>query len=274
MSRLAQGLTRTPFYVLTGGLAVIFLYPIIWTAISSVSAQPGSNQVSGFGLGNYETVLNYQAGLWTYLGNSLVISATAVVVTLVASTFGGYAFARFSFPGKNVLFLLTLAILMVPYATLLIPLMTWLKAIHLNNSLIGVGLVLAVFQLPFATFMMRISFEAVPKEMEEAALVDGCGSFGALRRVLLFAVKPGLITVGLFAFLAAWNDFMVPLFLVGGDNQPLPLAMVNMRQQVMGVIDYGATQAGVVILTVPCIFLFLVLQRHYVNGFMSGALKG
>ena len=152
--------------------------------------------------------------------------------------------------------------------------MTWLKAINLNNSLIGVGLVLAVFQLPFATFMMRISFEAVPKEMEEAALVDGCGSFGALRRVLLFAVKPGLITVGLFAFLAAWNDFMVPLFLVGGDNQPLPLAMVNMRQQVMGVIDYGATQAGVVILTVPCIFLFLVLQRHYVNGFMSGALKG
>ena len=184
MSRLAQGLTRTPFYVLTGGLAVIFLYPIIWTAISSVSAQPGSNQVSGFGFGNYETVVNYQAGLWTYLGNSLVISATAVVVTLVASTFGGYAFARFSFPGKNVLFLLTLAILMVPYATLLIPLMTWLKAIHLNNSLIGVGLVLAVFQLPFATFMMRISFEAVPKEMEEAALVDGCGSFGALRRVL------------------------------------------------------------------------------------------
>ena len=274
MSRFTQGLTRTPFYVLTGGLAVIFLYPIIWTTISSVSPQPGSNQVDGFGLGNYETVVNYQAGLWTYLGNSLVITATAVIVTLVASTFGGYAFARFSFPGKNLLFLLTLAILMVPYATLLIPLMTWLKTIHLNNSRVGVGIVLAVFQLPFATFMMRISFEAVPKEMEEAALVDGCGSFGALRRVLLHAVKPGLITVGLFAFLAAWNDFMVPLFLVGGDNQPLPLAMVNMRQQVMGVIDYGATQAGVVILTVPCIFLFLVLQRHYVNGFMSGALKG
>lgn len=274
MTGFTQRLTRTPFYVLTGGLAVIFLYPIIWTAISSVSPQPGSAQVTGYGLGNYETVLNYQAGLWTYLGNSLVISAVAVVTTLVASTFGGYAFARFTFPGKNALFLLTLAILMVPYATLLIPLMTWLKTLGLNNTLVGVGLVLAVFQLPFATFMMRISFEAVPKEMEEAALVDGCSSFGALRRVLLHAVKPGLITVGLFAFLAAWNDFMVPLFLVGGDNAPLPLAMVNMRQQVMGVIDYGATQAGVVILTVPCVLLFLVLQRHYVNGFMSGALKG
>jgi len=274
MTRVVRGLTRTPFHVLTGGLAVIFLYPILWTAISSVSPQPGSAQVHGFGFGNYETVIHYQAGLWTYLGNSLVISGTAVVVTLLASTFGGYAFARFTFPGKDALFLLTLAILMVPYATLLIPLMTWLKTIGLNNTLVGVGLVLAVFQLPFATFMMRISFEAVPRELEEAALVDGCGSFGALHRVLLHAVKPGLITVGLFAFLAAWNDFMVPLFLVGGENQPLPLAMVNMRQQVMGVIDYGATQAGVVILTVPCVVLFLVLQRHYVNGFMSGALKG
>ena len=92
--------------------------------------------------------------------------------------------------------------------------------------------------------------------------------------ILIFAVKPGLITVGMFAFLAAWNDFMVPIYLVQGTNQPLPLALVNMRQQVMGVIDYGATEAGVVVLTVPCVILFLALQRHYVRGFMSGALKG
>lgn len=265
---------RMPYYVLTAALAIVFLYPLVWTTISSVSPQAGSAQVDGFGLGNYATLVGFQAGLPHYLANSAVITAVAVLVTLTAATLGGYAFARFSFPGKNILFLLTLSILMVPYATLLIPLTIWLKALGLNNTLVGVGLVLAVFQLPFATFMMRISFEAVPREMEEAALMDGCGSFGALRRVLLHAVKPGLITVGLFAFLAAWNDFMVPLFLVGGDNQPLPLALVNMRQQVMGVIDYGSTQAGVVVLTVPCVLLFLLLQRHYVNGFMSGALKG
>lgn len=269
-----RALSRTPFYVLTGGLAVLFLYPLIWTAISSVSPQPGSAQVDGFGFGNYATLATYQAGLPHYLANSLVISAVAVVLTIVVSTLGGYAFARFRFPGKDALFLLTLSILMVPYATLLIPLMIWLKQLGLGNSLVGVGVVLAVFQLPFAMFMMRISFEAIPKEIEEAALVDGCGTFTALRRILLFAVKPGLITVGLFAFLAAWNDFMVPLFLVGGDDQPLPLALVNLRQQVMGVIDYGATQAGVVVLTIPCVVLFLALQRHYVNGFMSGALKG
>ncbi|MBU5421318.1 carbohydrate ABC transporter permease [Cellulomonas hominis] len=274
MSGITRVLGRTPFYVLTGGLAILFLYPLIWTSVSSVSPQPGSAQVDGFGFGNYATLASYQAGVATYLGNSLGITATAVIVTLVVATLGGYAFARFRFPGKDALFLLVLSILMVPYATLLIPLVIWLKDLGLSNTLVGVGLVLAVFQLPFAMFMMRISFEAVPKELEEAALVDGCGSFGALRRVLLPAVKPGLITIGLFAFLAAWNDFMVPLYLVGGDNQPLPLALVNMRQQVMGVIDYGATQAGVVVLTIPCVVLFLVLQRHYVNGFMSGALKG
>lgn len=274
MSGFTRVLGRTPFYVFTGGLAILFLYPLIWTSVSSVSPQPGSAQVDGFGFGNYATLASYQAGVATYLGNSLGITATAVIVTLVVATLGGYAFARFRFPGKDALFLLVLSILMVPYATLLIPLVIWLKDLGLSNTLVGVGLVLAVFQLPFAMFMMRISFEAVPQELEEAALVDGCGSFGALRRVLLPAVKPGLITIGLFAFLAAWNDFMVPLYLVGGDNQPLPLALVNMRQQVMGVIDYGATQAGVVVLTIPCVVLFLVLQRHYVNGFMSGALKG
>lgn len=267
-------LARTPYYVLTGGLAIIFISPLIWSAVSSVSPQPGSAQVDGFGFGNYTTLMNYQAGLPTYLSNSIVISVLTVIFTLVVTTLGGYAFARFTFPGKNILFLLTLSILMVPYATLLIPLMVTLKAVHLQNSLVGVSLVLAMFQLPFATFMMRISFEAVPKEIEESALVDGCGSFGALRRILLPAVKPGLITVGLFAFLAAWNDFMAPLYLVGSENQPLPLALVNMRQQVMGVIDYGSTQAGVVVLALPCVILFLILQRHYVAGFMSGALKG
>src|SRR5665647_2744031 len=128
-----------------------------------------------------------------------------------------------------------------------------------------------LFQLPFAPFMMRISFEAVPKELEEAALVDGCGTFSALIRVLIPAVKPGLITVGLFAFLAAWNDFIAPLILISdADKVPLPLAVANMRQQVQGIVDYVATQAGGVVLAVPCVRLVLLLQRHYVRGFVCG----
>ena len=276
MSRRSQRLVwGIPYGIFTAALAIIFLYPLVWTTVSSFSPQAGSAQTDGWGFGNYVSLANFQAGIWVYLGNSLFVSLTTVLLTLVISFLGGYAFARFQFPGKNLLFLLVLAILMVPYATLLIPLYVILNAIGLNNSLLGVALVLTMFQLPFSMFMMRISFESIPKELDEAALVDGCNSFTALWRVLLPAVKPGLITVGLFAFLTAWNDFIAPLILINDTNRmTLPLAVANLRGQVMGVIDYGATEAGVVVLALPCIVLFLVLQRHYVRGFMSGAFKG
>lgn len=264
-----------PGKVFTGALAIIFLYPLVWTGVASVSPQAGTNQAEGWGFGNYEKLANFQSGIWVYLGNSLFVSITTVVLTLLISFLGGYAFARFSFPGKNLLFLSVLAILMVPYATLLIPLYVILNAVGLQNSLLGVALVLTMFQLPFSMFMMRISFESVPRELDEAALVDGCTSFSALWRVLLPAVKPGLITVGLFAFLTAWNDFIAPLILINDQSRiTLPLAVANLRGQTMGVIDYGVTEAGVVVLALPCIVLFLILQRHYVRGFMSGAFKG
>lgn len=266
---------RTPFWVLTGALAVIFLYPLIWTAVSSVAPLAGTSQTDGWGFGNYLALANYQAGIWVYLFNSVVVSLLTVAMTLVLSLLSGYAFARFRFPGKNGLFLLVLGILMVPYATLLIPLYVLLNQVGLSNSLFGVSLVLTVFQLPFSIFMMRISFESIPREMDEAAMVDGCSTFSALWRVLIPAVKPGLITVGLFAFLAAWNDFFAPLILINDTNRmTLPLAVSNLRGQVQGVVDYGATEAGVVVLALPCILLFLILQRHYVRGFMSGAFKG
>ena len=272
---LQRAVVNTPYYVFTGGLAILFLFPLVWTTVASVSPRAGTAQAVGYGFANYVTLANYQAGIWVYLFNSTFVSLLTVALVLLVSTLGGYAFARFEFPGKNLLFMGTLAILMVPYATLLIPLYVLLNRFGLQNSLVGVALVLAMFQLPFSIFMMRVSFEAVPRELDEAALVDGASSFGVLWRVLIPAVKPGLITVGLFAFLAAWNDFMAPLILINDSNKmTLPLAVSNLRVQVQGVIDYGATEAGVVILALPCTILFLLLQRHYVRGFMSGALKG
>jgi multiple sugar transport system permease protein len=261
--------------ILTGALALLFLFPLVWAAVASVAPQPGTAQVDGWGLGNYARLAGYQAGLTQYLINSVLISGMTVIFTLVVSLLGGYAFAMFSFPGKNLLFLATLAILMVPYATILIPLYVVLGELGLQNSLVGLSLVLIMFQLPFAIFMMRNSFEAVPRELEEAALVDGCTSFSALRRILLRAVRPGLITVGLFAFLASWNDFFAPLILLSdGSKFTLPVAVVAMRERSFGAIDYGALEAGVMVMAVPCVILFLVLQRHYVQGFTSGAIRG
>jgi multiple sugar transport system permease protein len=266
---------RAGFYTTGIALAILFLFPMVWAGYSSVQGQPGSPQSQGFGFGNYVAVARYGEGLLTYLGNSLAVSAMSVAGTLVVSALGGYGFARFRFPLKNVLFLATLAILMVPYATILIPLYVLLRFLGLQNTLFGLSLVLVMFQLPFSLFMMRNSFEAVPRELEEAALVDGCTTFSAWWRILLQAVRPGLITVGLFAFLASWNDFFAPLILLNdGSKFTLPVALVSIREQTFGAIDYGALEAGVMVAALPSLVLFLVLQRHYVRGFLSGALRG
>ncbi|GAA3177000.1 carbohydrate ABC transporter permease [Nonomuraea roseoviolacea] len=245
-------------------LAVLFLFPLVWSGWASLEDPSDYLEMARFG-----------EGLGTYATNSVLVSAMTVAGTLVVSALGGYAFARFDFPGKNLLFLATLAILMVPYATILIPLYVLLGFIGLQNSLVGLSLVFVMFQLPFALFMMRNAFEAIPRELEEAALVDGCGTFRAFSRILLHAVRPALVTVGLFAFLASWNDFFAPLILLNdGSSFTLPVAVVSMTQRTFGAIDYGMLQAGVMVMAVPCLVLFIVLQRHYVRGFMSGALRG
>jgi len=273
--RTFRSLSRTPYYVLTSGLVIIFGFPLVWSAYASVAPQGGTAQTDGFGFGNYRALLDYDAGLVRYITNSVIVSVLVVILTAAVSLLAGYAFARFRFPGRDVLFLGILGILMVPSASLLIPLYVLLGQVGLSNSLVGLALVLTMYQLPFAIFMMRISFEAVPAELEESALVDGTSTLGALWYVLTPAVVPGLVTVSLYAFLAAWNDFIAPLILINdADLAPLPLAIANLRQQAMGAIDYGVTEAGVVVLALPCVVLFLALQRYYVKGFMSGAIKG
>ena len=228
--------------ILEALLAIIFISPLVWVIICSFSPQAGSAQSKGWGVANYLTLFGYQEGLPKYLFNSIIVTLVAVVFSVVVCTLAGYSFSRFDYPGRNLGFMVTLSILMVPYASLLIPLMVWYKQIGLNDSLLGVGLVITLFQLPMSTFIMRNAFDAIPKDMEEAAMVDGCNSLQALFKIL--------------------------------SKSALPLAMVNMRQQTMGVIDYGATEAGVVILLIPCAILFLALQKYYVKGFMAGAVKG
>jgi multiple sugar transport system permease protein len=266
---------RTPaagkigYYTTSAALAILFLFPLAWSSWSSVRTP------HGFGFDNFSHMFHYGAGFGTYLVNSLIVTGLTVGGTLVVSILGGYAFGRFRFPGRNALFLVTLAILMVPYPTILIPLYVLLGWVNLQNSLLGVSLVLIMFQLPFATFMMRNSFEALPDELEDSAAVDGCGSFATLIRVMIHAVRPAVVTVGLFAFLAAWNDFFASLILLDDSTKfTLPLAVVAMRGRTFGSVDYPLLQAGVVTMAIPCLVLFLILQRNYVRGFMTGALRG
>jgi multiple sugar transport system permease protein len=262
-------------------LSALFLAPLIWAALNSLKTSDEANQQPptwfphSLSLQNYKHLSSFDQGIGTYLLNTTLLCLFTVVGTVAVCVLGGYGFARYTFRGKSLLFGTTLAILMVPYATILLPLYIVVGKLGLQNTLIGLALVLVMFQLPFGIFLMRNSFEAVPRELEEAALVDGCSDFGALWHISARIVMPGVVTVGLFAFLTAWNEFLAPLiFLNDGTKYTLPVMLVNIRYASFNILDIGELQAGIVVAMVPCLALYLALQRFYVSGLVTGALRG
>ena len=269
------------FHITSTVLAVAFLFPLLWALLNSFKSKDEANQQPptwfphGLSVANYRSLAGFDQGIGTYLLNSVLLSALTVLLSVVVCVLGGYGFARFTFRGKTLLFGTTLGILMVPYATILLPLYIVLGHLGLQNSLIGLALVLVMFQLPFGVFLMRNSFESVPRELEEAALVDGCSAVGALRYVSARIVFPSIVTVALFAFLTSWNEYLAALiFLNDGTKYTLPVMLVNIRYASFNILDVGALQAGVVVAMVPCLVIYLALQRFYVNGLVTGALRG
>jgi multiple sugar transport system permease protein len=261
-------------------LAVAFLFPLLWAALDSVktrdeaNAQPPTWLPHSLSLQNYRNLAGFDQGIGTYLLNTIILCLFTVVGSVVVCVLGGYGFARYAFRGRGLLFGTTLAILMVPYATILLPLYIVLGHLGLQNTLIGLALVLVMFQLPFGIFLMRNSFESIPRELEEAALVDGCSDVGALWHVSARIVMPGIVTVALFSFLTSWNEYLAPLIFLNDDNYTLPVMLVNIRYSSFNILDVGALQAGVVVAMLPCLVVYLALQRFYVNGLITGALRG
>jgi multiple sugar transport system permease protein len=269
------------FYLLCGTVAVLFLFPLVSTVVTSLkppqeaSASPPTFLPSSPSVDNYDTLAGYGAGIGTYAFNSVAVSAMTVLGTVLLSTLAGYGFARFRFRGANVLFVAILAVLMIPFQAIIVPLFLLLREVGLQNTLVGLALVYTTFQLPFGIFMMRNTFGSIPRELEEAALVDGCGTLGALWRIMVPIAAPGMITVGLFAFLAAWNEFFAALILLTDTDQfTLPIMLLSAQLGDFGTIDWGALQAGVTITMAPVIVGFLLLQRYYVTGLVSGGVKG
>ena len=261
-----------PSHALVYGLALVLLIvfsgPPIWSLLESL------NEGGQIGLGNYERLSGYGSGIVIHAGNSILTAVLTVALTILLSTGAGYAFSKFEWPLKEVAFLFLLTILMVPFQTVLIPLFVLLRTLHLDNSLVGLAAVYATFQLPFGVFVMRNAFDTVPKELEEAARMDGAGIFNILG-IMLPIILPGIVTVGLFAFLASWNEFIGALiFLSDADKQTLPLTLQNATVGNFGTVDWGVLQAGVALVMLPAATLFLLLQRYYVSGLTAGAIKG
>jgi len=278
--RPAVRLSRVLYYVICGVLAVIFLFPLAWSALTSIKppaeaqAAPPTFLPSHISWDNFTALAGSGAGIAHYTLNSVLVSLGTVIGTVVLSMLGGYGFSRFTFRGKNIMFVIILSTLMIPFQSILTPLFLVLHYIHLQNTLIGLILVYITFQLPFAIFMMRNSFDSVPRELEEAAVIDGCSSVSLLYRVMLPIVRPGIVTVALFAFFAAWNEFLAALiFMTDSDKFTLPVVLLNAQSGAFGTINPGAVQAGVVISALPVIIIFLLLQRYYISGLVAGAVK-
>ncbi|KAA3664629.1 MAG: carbohydrate ABC transporter permease [Chloroflexi bacterium] len=261
-------------------LALGFLFPIVWSGLNSIkppaeaAAVPPTYLPSHFSFENYTKLNDIGVGLPKYFSNSVIVAAITVAGTILLSGLGGYGFARFSFRGKNVLFVIILSALMIPFQSILTPLFLIMGFLKLQNTLFGLALVYITFQLPFGLFLMRNSFESIPRELEEAALLDGCSSFSMLYRVMLPLVMPGIITVTIYTFINSWNEFLAALiFMTQEDNFTLPILLSNVQAGFFG-IDWGALQAGVMVAIIPCVVLFLLLQRYYLEGLTSGAVKG
>ncbi|RDJ16976.1 carbohydrate ABC transporter permease [Rhizobium grahamii] len=262
-------------------IAIFFLAPFVITLLASLRHGTEARlpplppwPTNGISFDSYRSLDSFGAGIWQHTLNSLIVSVATVVLTVVISLLAGYGFSRYRFPMKNVFFILIIATLMIPFQSILTPLFIILAKLGLNNSLFGLTLVYVTLQLPFSVFMMRNAFDAVPKEIEEAARIDGAHDLKLLVLVLLPLVLPGVATVAIFAFLNAWNEFLAALVLLSSNEKyTLPVLMMAVRAGRLGAINWGAVQAGVAVMTIPCLIVFLLLQRYYMRGLMAGAVK-
>lgn len=272
--------TRYLVYAACAFIVALMIFPLLVSLLASfkttaaASAVPPTYLPGSVSLQSYVNFANYQAGLGTYLTNSLIVASLTIVLCLGLAVPAGYGLARFPIPGKEVIFLLLLASLMIPYQALLTPLLLVFRAFGLNQTYIGLAFIHTALQMPFSLFVMRTAFEAVPKDLEEAAMIDGCGSFERLVRIFMPAVLPGMVTVALFAFVHSWNEFIAALIFMSRESSfTMPVLLVSSTTSNYGAIDWGMLQAGVIISILPCALLYVFLQKYYVSGLLSGAVK-
>jgi multiple sugar transport system permease protein len=279
--RLGAGRGRYLMGAVCVAIATVMLLPLAASVLASVkptaeaAASPPTYLPHSLSLDSYQRLWTYQQGLPTYLLNSLGTALLAIAFTLLLTVPAAYALARFPIPGREVLFVFLLLALIVPYQALLTPIFLMFARIGLTNTLVGLAILHTAIQLPFSLYILRNSFNAIPRELEEAAITDGASSWQVLLRICVPSAVPAIVTVALFAFIMSWNEFLGALVLMSkGSSFTLPLILAAARTETsLGGTDWGMLQAGITISIVPCVLVYLLLQRYYVSGLMTGAVK-
>ncbi|ANX11822.1 ABC transporter permease [Fictibacillus arsenicus] len=260
---------RKALYVILVVYAIITVIPFLWALSSSFKTL--GEIVSGsinfipkdFTLDNYKQIFSKEPLFGRWLFNSLFIATVGTLLNLLFNSMAGYALARLSFPGKKSIFIIILAVLMIPFQVTLIPNFLILKELGWLNSYQGMiipGAVNATF-----IFMMRQFFVNFPKEVEEAAAIDGLGRFGTFFRIVLPLAKPALAAQTIFVFMAFWNDFMRPLIILSDmDMFTLPLGLNSFKGQFISYWNY--IMAASMVFTLPIIVLYAFFNRYFVKG--------
>jgi multiple sugar transport system permease protein len=266
--------------VLTYAVLVVMLVPIVYLLVAST--QPASTLASG----RYTLSASFSAfsKMWStvefskYLTNSVIVCTSAAALATVLAAGAGYALARLPFRGRGVLGIGVIGTQLVPGSMFLLPLFLgfiWLErsaGIQLLDTQIGLALVYTAFFTPVAVYLMRSFFQAVPPELEEAALVDGCSPRGAFWRVVLPNATPGLLATFVYAFLFAWDELLFAAALTRGRSETIPIGIRNFIGNYSE--EYDQLMAAGVVSTIPVMIAFFLTQRWLVKGLTAGAVKG
>lgn len=249
------------------------LIPFYWILLFALRPAGSTSLVPWpMTLDHFEKVWNERA-FGTYFQNSVLVGVATLVMTTLVALAGGYALARFDFRIKKAFMLALLCTQFVPGALLLVPLFEIFANLRMINSLVSVIIAETVFQLPLSMILISGFIRNVPYSLEEAAWVDGCNRFTAFRIVVLPLLRPGLIAVGSFAFVHAWNHFLFALmFLSDQSKQTIPVGLNTLMSA--DSVDLGALAAGGIIAAVPVVLVFAFIQKWLITGFSAGAVKG
>ncbi|MGQ9370111.1 carbohydrate ABC transporter permease [Azospirillum sp. A39] len=269
---------RALFYLLLAAILLYTVFPFYWAVVSSLKSGSALFRVELWpadpALANYAAVFRQQPFGRNIL-NSLLVASGVVGVSLCLSVTAAYALGRVAFRGRGLLLLAILAVSMFPQVAVLSGLFELIRALGLYNSLWGLGLTYTIFTLPFTVWVLTTFMRELPRELEEAAAVDGASPWVIVTRVFLPLLGPALAATGLLAFIAAWNEFLFALtFTLTNDMRTVPVAIALMSGASGYELPWGNIMAASVVVTVPLIVLVLVFQRRIVSGLTAGAVKG
>ncbi len=259
-------------------LLFLFVFPIYWMFISSLKDNSVLMRLPPQLYPTFSTMDSYKAifrnvKYMRYIGNSLIVASITVVVDLLFSVFAGYSLSRFRYPGRKGIMTITLSAQVFPTVVILISLYEFFSKFKLMNNYFGLALADVAMSLPLSVWMLKSFCDSVPRSLDEAARVDGCGRFRTMMQIVVPLLKPGMLAVGIYAFLMSWDDYLLGLVIMTKTlKKTLP---VGISESFLGEFgfDYSGMMTISVVASLPVLLLFLIFQKYMVAGLTGGAVK-